>query len=71
MTCEDLIIRYDDKEETVKQRLAVYHDQTEVLVDYYGKWAASGEPGAPRYRKLSGVGPIETIRAGIVDALKQ
>lgn len=71
VTGEDLIIRDDDKEETVKKRLAVYHDQTEVLVDYYGKWAASGEPGAPRYRKLSGVGQIDAIRASIVDALKQ
>ena len=71
VTGEDLIIRDDDKEETVKKRLAVYHDQTEVRVDYYGKWAASGEPGAPRYRKLSGVGQIDAIRASIVDALKQ
>ncbi len=70
LTGEDLIIRDDDKEETVKKRLAVYHDQTEVLVDYYGKWAASGESGAPQYRKLSGVGSIEEIRAGILDALK-
>ena len=70
LTGEDLIIRDDDKEETVKKRLAVYHDQTEILVDYYGKWAASGESGAPQYRKLNGVGSIEAIRAGILDALK-
>ena len=70
LTGEDLIIRDDDKEETVKKRLAVYHDQTEILVDYYGKWAASGEPGAPQYRKLDGVGSIEAIRAGILDALR-
>lgn len=70
LTGEDLIIRDDDKEETVKKRLAVYHDQTEVLVGYYSKWAQSGVPGAPQYRKLSGVGPIEQIRAGIIDALK-
>ena len=70
LTGEDLIIRDDDKEETVKKRLAVYHDQTEVLVGYYSKWARSGAPGAPQYRKLSGVGPIEQIRAGIIDALK-
>lgn len=70
LTGEDLIIRDDDKEETVKKRLAVYHDQTEVLVDYYGKWAASGEAGAPQYRKLSGVGSIDAIRAGILEALK-
>ena len=47
------------------------HVLDKVLVDYYGKWAASGEPGAPRYRKLSGVGQIDAIRASIVDALKQ
>lgn len=70
LTGEDLIIRDDDKEETVKKRLAVYHDQTEVLVGYYSKWAESGAPGAPQYRKLNGVGSIEQIRAGIIDALK-
>ena len=70
LTGEDLIIRDDDKEETVKKRLAVYHDQTEVLVGYYSKWAESGTPGAPQYRKLNGVGSIEQIRAGIIDALK-
>ncbi len=70
LTGENLIIRDDDREETVKKRLAVYHDQTEILVDYYGKWAASGELGAPQYRKLNGVGSIEAIRAGILDALK-
>src|SRR2546425_8286223 len=51
LTGEDLIQRDDDKEETVKKRLSVYHEQTEVLVGYYGKWAESGQPGAPKYRK--------------------
>ena len=70
LTGEDLIVRDDDKEETVKKRLSVYHDQTEVLVGYYSKWAESGAPGAPQYRRLNGVGSIEQIRAGIIDALK-
>ena len=70
-TGEDLIIRDDDKEETVKKRLAVYHEQTEVLIDYYGQWAKSSEAGAPQYRQLNGVGSIEQIRAGILDALKK
>jgi adenylate kinase len=61
-TGEDLIQRDDDKEETVKKRLSVYHEQTEVLVDYYNNWAKSGRPGAPKYRKIAGVGPVETIR---------
>jgi adenylate kinase len=61
-TGEPLVQRDDDKEETVKKRLKVYHDQTEVLVSYYGDWAKSGQPGAPKYRKIAGVGPVETIR---------
>ena len=62
LTGEELIQRDDDHEETVRKRLAVYHDQTEVLVDYYNKWAESGQPGAPKYRKIEGVGPVEEIR---------
>lgn len=71
VTGEDLIQRDDDKEETVKKRLAVYHDQTEVLVDYYNKWAKSGQPGAPKYRKIAGVGPVETIRDNAFKALSE
>jgi len=70
VTGEELIQRDDDLEETVKKRLAVYHDQTEVLIDYYNKWAESGQPGAPKYRKISGVGPVETIREKAFQALE-
>lgn len=69
VTGEELVQRDDDKEETVKKRLDVYHNQTEVLVDYYNKWAQSGMPGAPKYRKISGVGPVETIRENAFAAL--
>ncbi len=62
VTGEPLVQRDDDKEETVKKRLDVYHNQTEVLLGYYGEWAKSGEPGAPKYRKIEGVGPVEEIR---------
>jgi adenylate kinase len=68
-TGEELIQRDDDKEDTVKKRLAVYHDQTEVLIDYYNEWAKSGRPGAPKYRKIAGVGPVETIRDNVFAAL--
>jgi adenylate kinase len=71
VTGEELIQRDDDKEETVKKRLAVYHEQTEVLVDYYNKWALSGQPGAPKYRKIAGVGPVETIREKAFAALAE
>ncbi len=62
VTGEPLVQRDDDKEETVKKRLEVYHNQTEVLLGYYSEWAKSGEPGAPKYRKIEGVGPVEEIR---------
>jgi adenylate kinase len=69
VTGEALIQRDDDKEETVLKRLSVYHEQTEVLVGYYGKWAESGQPGAPQYRKIAGVGPVEQIRESAFAAL--
>jgi adenylate kinase len=69
VTGEPLIQRDDDKEETVKKRLSVYHEQTEVLLDYYGKLAKSGAPGAPKYRKIAGVGPVEQIRDNAFSAL--
>lgn len=69
ITGEDLVIRDDDKEETVKKRLAVYHEQTEILVDYYSKWAESGAPGAPRFRRISGVGAVDGITADLLGAL--
>ena len=71
ITGEALIQRDDDKEETVKKRLTVYHDQTEVLLGYYGKWAESGQPGAPKYRKIAGVGPVEEIRDRAFAALAE
>ena len=66
---EDLIQRNDDKEETVKKRIAVYHEQTKPLIDYYGDWAASGVNGAPRYVRIAGVGKVEEIRDRIFAAL--
>lgn len=70
ITGEDLTHRDDDKEETVKKRLAVYHEQTEVLINYYGDWAKSGQPGAPNYRKISGIGSVEQIRDHAFAALE-
>ncbi len=69
VTGEDLIQRDDDKEETVKKRLDVYHAQTEPLVKYYGDWGKSGEPGAPKYVKVAGVGKVDGIRDSIFAAL--
>jgi len=68
---EPLVQRDDDKEETVLKRLSVYHNQTEVLLGYYNKWAQSGLPGAPKYRKISGVGPVEQVRDNAFAALAE
>lgn len=69
-TGEPLVQRDDDKEETVKKRLDVYHAQTEPLVDYYKKWEASGEAGAPKHIGIAGVGKVEEIRDLIFSALE-
>jgi adenylate kinase len=68
-TGEDLIQRDDDKEETVKKRLDVYHAQTEPLVKYYSDWGKSGQPGSPKYFKIAGVGSVDGIRDGCFAAL--
>ena len=70
-TGEPLIQRDDDKEETVRKRLEVYHGQTRALVAYYSDWAAGGQPGAPRYRKISGVGSVDEIKQRAFAALSQ
>ena len=70
LTGEELILRDDDREETVRKRLEVYHAQTRQLVDHYGNWAAGGAPGAPKYRKIAGIGPVETIRDRAFEALR-
>lgn len=68
-TGEPLIQRDDDKEETVKARLKVYHDQTEPLIDYYTRFADSGEQGAPKYIRVNGIGKVDEIRDQIFSAL--
>ena len=68
-TGEDLMQRDDDKEETVKKRLAIYQSQTRPLVAYYSDWVATGDADAPRYRQISGTGSVEDIAARALEAL--
>ncbi|WP_348944341.1 adenylate kinase [Chitinibacter sp. FCG-7] len=68
-TGEDLIQRDDDKEEVVLKRLGVYHEQTEVLVGFYGKMAASGAANAPKYIKIDGTQAVEAVRDETLKAL--
>jgi len=68
-TGEPLIQRDDDREETVKKRLEVYHSQTRPLVDFYSGWAQRGGSGAPAYRRIDGLGALNDIREAILAAL--
>ena len=70
LTGEPLVQRDDDREEVVRKRLEVYHEQTSVLVEYYSKWAATGDAAAPRYRKVAGVGTVDEIKQRVSDALR-
>jgi len=69
VTGEPLIQRDDDKEETVRKRLEVYHQQTAPLIEYYSEWEKSGEPDAPRYVRIDGIGDVDDIKQRILDAL--
>jgi adenylate kinase len=69
VTGEPLVQREDDREDTVRKRLEVYRAQTRPLVDYYGRWAASGDPAAPKYRRISGKGTVGEVRSRALGAL--
>lgn len=58
ITGEDLIIRDDDTEETVRKRLGIYHDQTKPLVDYY---QAEAKEGNTQYHKLDGTQAVDAV----------
>ena len=47
----------------------MYAAQTRPLVEYYARWAASGDPDAPAYRKISGTGNVDEITARALAAL--
>jgi adenylate kinase len=70
VTGEPLIQREDDKEETVRKRLAVYHEQTEPLIAYYRQWMASADPRAPKYRKVDGLGSVDATRDAVLAVLQ-
>lgn len=69
VTSEALVQRPDDSVETVRNRLAVYHKQTEPLIGYYSRWEASGDAHAPRHHRIDGLGSVEEVRDRIFAAL--
>ena len=69
-TGDPLVQRDDDKEETVRKRLQVYHDQTHPLVDFYQKMSANSQQGAPKYSRVEGEGNMQEIKEQVLAALK-
>ena len=69
VTGEPLIQRDDDKEETVRKRLDVYHRQTAPLIDYYSRSRRPGEPDSPTYVRVDGIGDVDEVKQRILAAL--
>ena len=70
VTGEPLIQRDDDLRETVLKRLEVYLSQTSPLVEYYSRWSATGDPAAPKVRRISGRGSVEEITRAVFATLE-
>jgi adenylate kinase len=71
VTGEPLIHREDDREETVRHRLAVYYEQTKPLVAYYKDWAQGNARAAPVFGCISGVGSVDDVKKRILSMLKK
>ena len=70
ITHEPLIQRDDDKEETIKKRLATYHEQTEVLVDFYSHFKPNAAGKVPQYIKIDGSGSVQGVKDAVMKALR-
>ena len=70
VTGEDLVQRVDDAEDTVRDRLNVYHDQTAPLITYYKGWAEEDAAAAPAYVYVEGVGTVDDIRDNVFAGLE-
>ncbi len=68
ITGEKLIQRNDDTIETVKNRLHVYHEQTQPLLNFYKKWEDS-DSSAPKTKEIDGIGDIQQITSRVLDAI--
>ncbi len=66
-TGEPLVQRDDDREETVRKRLEVYHDQTEPLIGFYQQRVQASGNG--RFARIEGIGSVEEIRTRVLSAL--
>ena len=67
VTGEPLVIRPDDREETVRSRLKVYHEQTEPLVRFYRDLSAKGKT---RFLAVDGDRDVKVISDEIISGVK-
>ncbi len=67
VTGEPLVQRDDDREDTVRHRLNVYHAHTKPLIDYY--LARMKQHGMPRFLRIDGIGSVDEVRARMQAAL--
>jgi len=68
VTGEPLVQREDDREETIRKRLAVYHEQTRPLVDFYSRLQQQG--GSVKVVRLDGAQNVDVVRSSIADVIK-
>lgn len=66
---DPLVLRDDDREEIIRKRLDIYHEQTEPLIDYYQNWANTKSDHAPAFHRISGEGSVDTIFDRILTVL--
>lgn len=71
ITGDPLIQRNDDKEETVRNRLAVYHQQTEPLVSFYQQLQRAQPDQAPVYARVDGVGSLQEVQTRLESVLSK
>ncbi len=71
VTQEPLVLRDDDREEIIRNRLKVYHEQTEPLIGYYQSFAETKSSDAPLFHRVSGEGSVDAIFERILSILKE
>ena len=69
LTGDDLIQRIDDQEEIVRDRLSIYHEQTQPLVNYYREVALKHN-SVTKFYAISGVGTLNEVKKRINAALE-
>ncbi len=72
VTGEALIQRDDDKESVVRQRLAIYHQQTAPLIQFYAEDFQHDYPHAkaPKFHYVDGLGHVDAIQTRIINAVE-